>query len=70
MAADFIFEAEQDAVHALSADSQNPLALAYYAEILVDQQKWAQAEQYILQAVELGPQVMDVHRVYGYLEST
>jgi tetratricopeptide (TPR) repeat protein len=70
-AADFIFEAEQDAVHALSLDNHNPLALAFYAEILVDQQKWTQAEQYILQAVELGPQVMDVHRVYGtYLEST
>jgi tetratricopeptide (TPR) repeat protein len=70
-AADFIFEAEQEAVHALSLDSKNPLALAFYAEILVDQQKWAQAEQYISQAVELGPQVMDVHRIYGaYLEST
>jgi tetratricopeptide (TPR) repeat protein len=71
MATDFIFEAEQDAVYALSLDNHNPLALAFRAEILVDQQKWTQAEQYILQAVELFPQVMDVHRVYGaYLEST
>lgn len=70
-AADFIFKAEQDASHALTADNKNPLALAFYAEILVDQQKWTQAGQYIQQAVELGPQVMDVHRVYGvYLEST
>jgi tetratricopeptide (TPR) repeat protein len=70
-AADFIFDAEQDAVHALSLDSQNPLALAYYAEILVDDQKWDQADLYIKPALELGPQVMDVHRVYGYyLEST
>ncbi len=70
-AVDFIFEAEQEAVHALSLDSQNPLALAFYAEILVDQQKWPQAEQYIVKAAELGPQVMDVHRIYGaYLEST
>ena len=70
-AADFIFEAEQDAVHALSLNSQNPLALAYYAEILVDGLKWNQAELYIKPALELGPQVMDVHRVYGYyLEST
>jgi len=69
-AADFIFEAEQDAVHALSLNSQNPLALAYYAEILIDVQKWNQAELYIKPALELGPQVMDVHRVYGYfLES-
>ena len=70
-AADFIFEAEQDAAHALTVDNQNPLALAFSAEILVDQQKWTQAGQYIQQAVEFGPQVMDVHRVYGvYLEST
>ena len=70
-AADFIFAADQDAVHALSLNSQNPLALAYYAEILVDEQKWNQAELYIKPALELGPQVMDVHRVYGYyLEST
>jgi len=58
-------------VHAISLDSQNPLALAYYAEILVDEQKWNQADLYIGPALELGPQVMDVHRVYGYyLEST
>jgi tetratricopeptide (TPR) repeat protein len=70
-AADFIFDAEQDAVHALSLNSQNPLALAFYAEILVDELKWNQAELYIKPALELGPHVMDVHRVYGYyLEST
>jgi len=70
-ATDFLFDAEQDAVHAISLDSQNPLALAYYAEILVDEQKWNQADLYIEPALELGSQVMDVHRVYGYyLEST
>ncbi len=41
--ADFIFEAEQDAVNALRLNSQNPLALAYRAEILIDEQKWDQA---------------------------
>ena len=56
IAADFLFEAEQEAVHALSLDSQNPLALAFYAEILVDEQKWNQADQYIQPALELGPQ--------------
>ncbi len=70
-ASDFIFDAEQDAVHALHLNSQDPLALAYRAEILIDDQKWNQAELYIKPALELGPQVMDVHRVYGYyLEST
>ena len=70
-AADFIFEAHADAVHALSLNSENPLALAFYAEILIDQQKWDQAALYIKPALQLGPQVMDVHRVNGYyLEST
>jgi len=38
---------------------------------LTDEQKWSQAEQVIQQALELGGDLMDVHRVYGYvLEST
>lgn len=70
-AADFIFEAEQDAVQALHLDNENPLALAYYAEILIDEQKWDQASLYITPALQYGPNIMDVHRVYGYfLEST
>jgi tetratricopeptide (TPR) repeat protein len=70
LAARLIIEADQEALHAISLNSQNPLALAFYAEILIDEQKWTQAEQYILSALQLGPQVMDVHRVYGYyLES-
>jgi tetratricopeptide (TPR) repeat protein len=69
-AAKIIIEADQEALRAISSDSQNPLALAFYAEILIDEQKWTQAEQYIQSALQLGPQVMDVHRVYGYyLES-
>jgi tetratricopeptide (TPR) repeat protein len=69
-AAKLIIEADQEALHAISLNSQNPLALAFYAEILIDEQKWTQAEQYIQSALQLGSQVMDVHRVYGYyLES-
>jgi tetratricopeptide (TPR) repeat protein len=62
-------EAEQEAVRALHLDNQNTLALAFYAEILVDQQKWTQAEQYILQALERedAESLMDVHRVYAYV---
>lgn len=63
-------EAEQEAVHALQLDNQNTLALAYYSEILVDQQKWIQAEQYIQQAVQRDPSIMDVHRVYAYVLET
>lgn len=66
-----LVQAEQEAVTAINLDPRNTLALAFYAEILVDQQKWNQAEQYILQALERNPNLMDVHRVHGYvLEST
>lgn len=63
----FLTEAEQEAVRALQLDNQNTLALAFYAEILVDEQKWTQAEQYIQQALERDPSLMDVHRVYAYV---
>jgi tetratricopeptide (TPR) repeat protein len=65
----YLTEAEQEAVRALQLDNQNTLALAYYAEILVDQQKWNQAEQYILQALERedAANLMDVHRAYAYV---
>jgi tetratricopeptide (TPR) repeat protein len=60
-------EAEQEAVRAIQLDNTNTLALAFYAEILVDQQKWSQAEQYIRQASERGESLMDVHRIYAYV---
>lgn len=60
-------EAEQDAVRALQLDNTNALALAYYAEILVDQFKLLQAQQYIKQALERDPSLMDVHRVNAYV---
>jgi tetratricopeptide (TPR) repeat protein len=66
-----LLEAEREVLHALQLDNQNVLALAFYAEILVDEQKWSQAEQVIQQAVQRDPSLMDVHRVYAYvLEST
>ena len=64
-------DAELEATRALQLDGQNALGMAYYAEIMIDQQKWSQAEKVILQAIERGPELMDVHRVYAYvLEST
>ena len=60
-------EAEQEAQTAIHFDNQNTLALAFYAEILVDQQNWSQAEQYIQQALERDSSLMDVHRVYAYV---
>jgi tetratricopeptide (TPR) repeat protein len=64
---DYLREAEQEAVRALQLDSTNTLALAFYAEILVDQQKWTQADQYIRQALDRDPSLMDVHRVDAYV---
>lgn len=66
-AQDYLTQAEQEAVRALQLDNTNTLALAFYAEILVDQQKWAQAEQYIKQALDQNPNLMDVHRVNAYV---
>lgn len=63
-------EAERAASRAIQLDPQEPLALAYYAEILADTQKWLQAEQYAAQAVALGRDLMDTHRVYGYVLET
>jgi tetratricopeptide (TPR) repeat protein len=60
-------DAEAAAVRALQLDNENYLALAFLAEILVDQQKWAQAEETIKQAVAIEPESMDVQRVYGYV---
>ena len=60
-------KSEQEAVRALQLDNTNTLALAFYAEVLVDQQKWTQAQQNIEQALERDPSLMDVHRVHAYV---
>jgi tetratricopeptide (TPR) repeat protein len=54
-------------VQALQLDNTNTLALAYYAEILVDEQKWVQAQQNIQEAVKREPDSMDVRRINGYM---
>ena len=60
-------DAEAAAIRALQLDNENALALAFLAEILVDQQKWSQAEETIKQAVAIETESMDVQRVYGYV---
>lgn len=60
-------EAEAASVRALQLDSENALALAFFAEILVDQQKWQQAEQTIQEAASIDADSMDLQRVYGYV---
>ena len=65
---EYLIKGEQAAVEALQYDNTNALALAYYAELLIDQQKWTQAQQYISQALERDSTLMDVHRVSGNIQ--
>ena len=67
---ELLIEAEREASRAYQLDPENALALAYYAEILADQQKWTQAEKYAAQAVAQDSTLMDTHRVYGYVLET
>ncbi len=60
---DYLARAETAANRAYLLDPDNALALAFFAEVLLDQQKWDQALQYAKQAVELAPDLMDTHRV-------
>jgi len=62
---DLLKQAEGEAVRAYQLDPRNALALCFYAEVLLDQQKWTQAEQYAAQAIALDPDSMDAHRVYA-----
>src|SRR5215213_1912749 len=69
---EFLQQAEQEALIAQQLDSTNVLGLAYYAEILVDEQKWNQAELIINQALEQpnASQWMDIYRVNAYVLET
>lgn len=60
-------QSEDEAVRAITLDNASALALAFYAEVLVDQQKWTQAQQNIDQALLLDSTLMDVHRVHAYV---
>lgn len=69
----YLNQAETSAVRANQLDPDDPLTLAYYAEVLTDQQKWAQALDLVERAVtqvegqayEMGDTRMDVYRVYA-----
>lgn len=62
-----LLEAEREAIAALTLDNANTLALAYYAEIQVDQALILQAQQNIQEALLRAEDIMDVQRVYGYV---
>lgn len=64
---ELLVQAEREASRAYQLDPENALALAYYAEILADQQKLTQAVKYAELAVNKRPDLMDTHRVYAYV---
>ena len=71
----FLTEALNAAVRASQLAVPNSpvwaLAAAFQAEVLVDQQRFTEAEDLALKAAALAPDSMDVHRVYGtVLQST
>lgn len=63
-------DADLEASRALSLDNTNTLALAFYAEIQIDQQKWAEGQSSIEQALQRDSSLMDVHRVHAYVLET
>lgn len=69
---DFLAQADAEALIAQQKDPSNVLALAYYAEILIDEQKWNVAELIIKQALERpdANQWMDVYRINAYVLET
>ncbi len=65
--AEYLREAETSASRALLLAPDHGLALAYYAEVLLDLQRWLQAEEHAARAVQRAPNEMDTHRVYAYV---
>lgn len=60
-------EASTEAILAVQLDGQNVLALAYQAEVFVDQQQYTQATQYAERALLLDPTSFDTRRVNAYV---
>lgn len=66
----FLNEAQQEAGAALLLDSQNTLALAYSAEVYMDQLQWDLAQNTIQAALNRDVTIMDVHRIHGQILET
>jgi tetratricopeptide (TPR) repeat protein len=67
----FLADANTEAILAIQLDNKNVLALAYQAEVYVDQQQYTQASQYADLALSLDPNSLDTLRVKAYvLESS
>jgi tetratricopeptide (TPR) repeat protein len=63
----YLLDAKSAAQNALRFDSQNALAMAYMAEINMDQARYQDAIKFAEQAVATDDSLMDVHRVMGYV---
>ena len=63
--AELLLQAENAAVTARNLDNENALALAYYAEVLLDSGKLVLAEENINAALKADASLMDVHRIHG-----
>lgn len=63
----YLLEAKTAAQNALRLDSQNAMAMAFMAEIMMDQARYQDAVQYAEQALATDDTLMDVHRVNGYV---
>lgn len=63
-------EAEQTINKALLLDETNVMALVYYAEVMIDRQRWDLAQGAITRALERDPNLWEIHRVNGlFLEN-
>ncbi len=65
-----LLEAEQTVNKALLLDETNVMALVYYAEVMIDHQRWDLAKGAIDRAIDRAPDLWEAHRVNGqYLEN-
>lgn len=66
---DLMSEADLAITRAKVLDETNLQALVYYAEIMIDFKRFQEAESAIQQALQIDPNLWEIHRVYGtYLE--
>lgn len=66
----WLADAEQAANLAINLDPDNGLALAFYAEVLLDQNQLEQAREHAQMAVNQAPDLMDTHRVLATVMET
>ena len=67
---DFLADAEQAVTRATTLDETDILAQVYFAEIMIDVQRWDQAQSAISDALQRAPGLWEAHRVNGlFLEN-